>query len=106
MAVDALLKKEFDVHRAHKTAHPLMKAYGVDAVPFDDARMDGWRDALKGGVVHQHSTGLTVCGGIDDVWITSKKELMVVDYKATSKDERITELDKDWHDGYKRQVEV
>jgi hypothetical protein len=33
-AVDLLLKKEFDIHRADATAHPLMKAYGLDAVPF------------------------------------------------------------------------
>ena len=32
-AVDTLLKKEFDMHRAKGTAHPLMDAYGLDAVP-------------------------------------------------------------------------
>ncbi len=105
-AVDALLKKEFDKHRAQKSQHPLMKAYGLDAVPFDHPRMDEWRDSLKGGIVYKHAAGLTVCGGVDDLWITSKNEIIVVDYKATSKDARITELDQDWHDGYKRQVEV
>src|SRR3954468_7572187 len=39
-AVDHLLKKEFDTHRAEGTAHPLMKSYGLDAVPFRDARME------------------------------------------------------------------
>ena len=43
VAVDALLKKEFDVHRAGKTAHPLMKKYGVDAVPFSHPEIDSWR---------------------------------------------------------------
>lgn len=105
-AVDALLKKEFDTHRVGKTAHPLMKTYGLDAIPFDDPRMDGWRDSLRGGVICEHETGMTVCGGVDDVWITSQNELIVVDYKATSKDERIEALDKEWHAGYKRQVEV
>ena len=33
-------------------------------------------------------------------------EYIVVDYKATSKDEEITELNKDWQIGYKRQMEV
>jgi hypothetical protein len=28
-----------------------MKAYKLDAIPFADARMDGWRDSLRGGVV-------------------------------------------------------
>lgn len=34
VAVDTLLKKEFDYHRVNQSAHPLMKQYGVDAVPF------------------------------------------------------------------------
>lgn len=106
-AVDALLKKEFDMHRAGKTSHPLMEQYGVDAVPLQDPRMDEWRDSLRGGVVVKHaSTGMTVCGGVDDVWVNPKGEFIVVDYKATSKEERITSLDQDWHDGYKRQMEV
>lgn len=105
-AVDALLKKEFDAHRAAKTPHPLMKAYGLDAVPFAHANMDEWRDSLRGGIVCEHTTGLTVCGGVDDIWVTPKNELIVVDYKATSKDGKIVSLDEEWHDGYKRQIEV
>ena len=106
-AVDALFKKEFDTHRAAKTAHPLMQAYKVDAVPFDDPRMDEWRDSLKRGITHQHiKTGLLVSGGVDDVWVNPKGELIIVDYKATSKDEKIVALDQEWHDGYKRQMEI
>jgi hypothetical protein len=105
-AVDALLKKEFDAHRAKKTPHPLMKAYGLEAVPFAHAQMDEWRDSLRGGVVYKHSTGLTICGGVDDIWVTPKNELIVVDYKATSKDQKIESLDEEWHDGYKRQIEI
>ena len=29
-----------------------------------------------------------------------------MDYKATAKNEEIKELDKDWHEGYKRQMEI
>lgn len=105
-AVDALLKKEFDAHRAAKTAHPLVAAYGVDAVPFAHAKMDEWRDSLKGGIICEHETGMTVCGGVDDIWVTPEDELIVVDYKSTSKDGRIESLDEEWHDGYKRQIEV
>src|SRR5580704_15267389 len=47
-AVDALLKKEFDVHRAKNQAHPLMAAYGLDAVPYSHALMNTWRDTFKG----------------------------------------------------------
>lgn len=106
-AVDFLFKKEFDVHRANGTPHPLMKAYGVDAVPLNDPRMDEWRDSLKRGITHLHKqTGLLVCGGVDDVWINKKGELIIADYKATSKDEKIIALDQEWHDSYKRQMEV
>lgn len=105
-AVDELLKKEFDGHRAKGTAHPLMKAYGVDAVPFDHEKMDEWRDALRGGVQYLHEpTNLLITGGIDDIWVSPKKELMVVDYKATSKKEEVN-LDAEWQIGYKRQVEI
>ena len=105
-AVDTLLKKEFDIHRAKQTAHPLMKAYGLDAVPFAHEQMDEWRDSLRRGVTYLHpETNLLITGGVDDIWINSTGELIVVDYKATSKDGRVS-LDADWQIGYKRQMEV
>ena len=106
-AVDALLKKEFDIHRAAGTRHPLAEAYGLDAVPLAHARMDEWRDALKRGVRYIHpQTGFTVRGGVDDVWVGKDGKLIVIDYKATSKDKKIESLDEEWHRGYKRQLEI
>ncbi len=105
-AVDALLKKEFDIHRAANTQHPLMQAYGVDAVPFAHKDIDTWRENFKGVEVVHQPTGFTVSGAVDDLWVNPAGELIVVDYKSTSKDEKIEALDKDWHDGYKRQMEV
>ncbi len=106
-AVDELLKKEFDTHRANGTQHQLAAAYGVDAVPFDDPRMDEWRDALRRGIQHIHKpTGMTVRGGVDDVWVDKDGKLIIVDYKATSKAGKIESLDEDWHRGYKRQLEI
>jgi hypothetical protein len=105
-AVDALLKKEFDIHRVGKTQHPLMKAYGIDAVPFLHPQMDEWRDALRGGVVFLHKpTGFLVTGGVDDLWQGSDGSVIVVDYKATSKETEVS-LDAEWQRGYKRQMEV
>lgn len=104
-AVDKLLKKEFDIHRSNGTKHPLMKAYGIDAVPFVHERMDEWRDSLRRGVtVSIDGTHVIVTGGVDDVWVRPDGELIVVDYKATSKDDEVT-LDADWQIGYKRQME-
>jgi CRISPR/Cas system-associated exonuclease Cas4 (RecB family) len=106
-AVDELLKKEFDVHRAANKAHPLMEAYGLDAVPFVHEKMDEWRDSLRRGITYLHTpTNLLITGGVDDVWADNKTgELIIVDYKATSKDGEVG-LDADWQIGYKRQMEI
>lgn len=104
-AVDALLKKEFDIHRTKGEMHPLMKAYKIDAIPFEHKDMEKWRDPFN-GISHLHTpTNFFVFGAIDDVWVNSKKELHIVDYKATSKADKIT-LDAKWQDGYKRQMEI
>ncbi len=105
-AVDHLFKKEFDIHRADGTAHPIMEQYGIDAVPFKHPQMDVWRDNFKGVEIKHKSTGFTVFGAVDDIWINPDGELIVVDYKATSKNEKIEKLEEDWHIGYKRQMEV
>lgn len=104
-AVDKLLKKEFDIHRAKKSAHPLMKAYGLEAVPFQHKMMDEWRENFKGVQYHHKPTNLIITGAVDDLWQDKNGEIIVVDYKATSKTSPVT-LDADWQDGYKRQMEI
>ena len=105
-AVDHLLKKEFDIHRAKGEKHPLITKYGVDARPVEHIELNAWRENFKGVQYEDPKTGLIITGAIDDLWINSKGEYIVVDYKATSKAEEIKELDKDWQDGYKRQMEI
>lgn len=106
VAVDELLKKEFDVHRANGTPHPFMKTYKIDAVPFNHPRMDEWRDSLRRGIEYvEPKTNLSVRGGVDDIWQNSKGQLIVVDYKATAKRDEIT-LDGDLGAQYRRQMEV
>jgi len=104
-AVDTLLKKEFDIHRAGKSKHPLMEEYKVDAIPFEHKDMNTWRDVFKGVIYDHKPTGLTITGAVDDVWINPAGELHVVDYKATSKDGKVN-LDAPWQIGYKRQMEI
>lgn len=104
-AVDKLLKKEFDIHRVGKIPHPLMTKYGIDAIPFEHPLMDIWRENFKGVEVKHAATGFTVSGAVDDVWVNPNGDLIVVDYKATSKDGEVN-LDAEWQDGYKRQMEV
>lgn len=105
-AVDKLLKKEFDIHRANGTPHPLMKTYGIDAVPLAHEKIDEWRDSLRAGITHKiDGTNVVVTGGVDDVWVKPNGEFIIVDYKATSKEEEVT-LDAEWQIGYKRQMEI
>lgn len=105
-AVDTLLKKEFDVHRAAGSAHPLMKHYGINAIPFGHPEINKWRENFVGIQYHHKPTNFIITGAIDDLWINPQGELIVVDYKSTSKNEPITILDKEWHNGYKRQMEI
>ena len=105
-AVDKLLKKEFDIHRVKGTRHPLMESYGIDAIPLAHEKIDEWRDSLRGGITYKvPDTNLVITGGVDDVWVKPNGEFIIVDYKATSKEEEVT-LDADWQDGYKRQMEI
>jgi hypothetical protein len=105
-AVDHLLKLEFDIHRTNGTKHALMEKYGIDARPVPHEDLEKWRHNFT-GVQHLHKpTNMLVFGAIDDLWQNARGEYIVVDYKSTSKDGEITELNQDWHDGYKRQMEI
>ncbi len=105
-AVDTLIKKEFDIHRAAGSAHPLMSAYGLKNIkPFAHESLDIWRDTFKGIEYLHQPTNLRITGAIDDLWINQAGELIIVDYKATSKEEKVS-LDKEWQIGYKRQMEI
>lgn len=105
-AVDKLLKKEFDIHRSRGTKHPLMEIYGIDAVPLAHEKIDEWRDSLRAGITFKIAgENVVVTGGVDDVWVNPKGEYIIVDYKATSKDDEVS-IDADWQMGYKRQMEI
>ncbi|MDD5568832.1 MAG: PD-(D/E)XK nuclease family protein [Candidatus Pacebacteria bacterium] len=104
-AVDTLLKKEFDLHRKDATPHPLIEEFGIDAIPYSHEKMDIWRNTLKGIEYLHEPTNLLITGAIDDVWINSLGDLLIVDYKATSKASEVS-LDADWQRGYKRQMEI
>jgi hypothetical protein len=84
----------------------LLAKYKIAAKPVAHPDLDQWRDNFTGIQYLHPRTGLIISGAIDDLWINSKKEYIVVDYKSTSKDEEITALDQDWQIGYKRQMEV
>lgn len=105
-AVDHLLKLEFDIHRLNGTKHALIEKYGVDARPVPHEDLEKWRHNFTGIQYLHPATNFLVFGAIDDLWQNSQGEYIVVDYKATSKSEDITELNKEWQNGYKRQMEI
>jgi len=107
IAVDELFKKEFDVYREKQEPHPIMSTYKIKAVPFAHEKMDTWREVFEGIDCTHADTGLTVSGAVDDIWMNTAGELIIVDYKATSKEGSITELsDSPWDQQYKRQLGV
>lgn len=103
-AVDTLLKKEFDIHRANGQPHPLMEKYHIDAVPIAHEKLSQWRENFV-GVQHLHApTNLLIFGAIDDLWQDKSSNYIVVDYKATSTEKEIS-LEDQWKQAYKRQME-
>jgi len=109
MAVDTLLKKEFDILREQKRPHRLMTEFRIDAIPFWHQDLHIWRDDVNkkvGASVLHKETNLNICGIVDDVWVNIKTDqLHIVDYKSTSTDYPIS-LDGEYKEGYKRQMEI
>ena len=77
---------------------------GLDAVPFQHAELDVWRQNFKGLRWLDDETGWTLCGAIDDLWKARTGELIVADYKATSRSEMPTT--KNLYPSYRRQMDV
>ncbi len=104
-AIDELFKREFDSYRAQGKAHPLMEQFSVDAVPMQHDKLNTWRQNFTGVSVLHEPTNLWVYGAIDDLWVDSKGQAIVVDYKATAKEQGVS-IDSAWQVSYKRQLEV
>jgi CRISPR/Cas system-associated exonuclease Cas4 (RecB family) len=103
--VDELLKKEFDKYRLEQKPHPYMLETGKNLIPFQHEQLDNWRANFKGVQFTDESLNLTFTGAVDDIWYDlDSKELIVVDYKATSKKTEVT-IDEEWQGGYRRQID-
>jgi len=108
IAVDALLKKEFDILREKGHAHDLMKEYNIDLIPYKHPDLPIWRDDIYkyvGASILHEPTNLKIQGIVDDIWVDKNGVLYIVDYKATSTKEKISLEDK-YKQGYKKQVEI
>ena len=104
-AVDELLKKEFDQYRAEGKPHPYMKNVDRNLIPYRHEKLDEWRENFKGVQFLHEETNFLLTGAVDDLWFDlDSEEVVVVDYKATSKNSDVT-IDADWQQGYRRQMD-
>ena len=104
-AVDELLKKEFDKYRLEQKPHPYMLETGKNLIPFQHEQLDDWRANFTGVQFTDENLNLTFTGAVDDVWYDlDSEELIVVDYKATSKKTDVS-IDEEWQGGYRRQID-
>ena len=76
----------------------------INAIPFAHPKLDEWRENFKGVQHHHEKTNFILTGAVDDLWINPNNELIVVDYKSTSKNGDVT-ITADWQRGYRRQAE-
>ncbi len=104
-AIDELFKKEFDRYRTQGKPHPIMSDNQIKAIPYAHDDLNTWRTNFTGVTTLHKPTNLHVFGAVDDVWVGDDDQLIVVDYKATSKATPVN-LDADWQISYKRQMEV
>ena len=107
IAVDNLCKNEFDYYRKIQEPHPLFIEYGIDAVPFKHKNLELWRSNFQGirykSIQHKYDFG----GAVDDIWQKKNGNLIIVDVKATSKnnfDWSETFNKYEYAKAYKRQV--
>ena len=105
LAVDHLLKNEFNYYRNLQTVPPILQEANINLIPFQHPSINDWRENFIGVRTHHQATGLDIAGAVDDIWVDANKVLYVVDYKATSK-EGFVSIETGWGVSYKRQVEV
>jgi CRISPR/Cas system-associated exonuclease Cas4 (RecB family) len=104
-AIDELFKKEFDTYRTQGKPHPIMSDNQIKAIPYAHEELNTWRTNFTGVSTEHIPTNLHIFGAVDDVWIGNDGQLIVVDYKATSKNSSVN-LDAEWQISYKRQMEI
>ncbi len=107
-AHDELMKKELDIYREKGEAHPYMESLERNLIPFQHEKMEDWRNNFKGVAYLHKKTNLIITGAIDDVWIdTDTNELVIIEYKSTSTQSEIDLNDgTPWKEQYKRQIDI
>ena len=81
MAIDSILKKEFDYYRERKAPHPEVQKFLIEPIrPYNGEEFVGWRKGAK--VIHK-KTNFEILGKFDDVWCSEDcSKLYLADYKG------------------------
>lgn len=109
--VDALLKEEFDLLRKDEKPHAIFKEYNLNFIPYnklDPEVLAKYRNNFKGVEAKSLKTKYTLFGSLDDLWFNlDTKEIVVLDYKATSNKnlEDYKTSTKHYHRAYLRQLD-
>jgi len=109
--VDALLKEEFDLLRKDGKPHAIFKEYNLNFIPYnklDPEVLAKYRNNFKGVEAKSKKTKYTLFGSLDDLWFNlDTKEIVVLDYKATSNKnlEDYKTSTKHYHKSYLRQLD-
>ncbi len=84
MAVDVLLKEEFDRYRAENKPHPLILAHKIPAKLFPNQNLlNQWRSNFAGLRYFDSELEATLFGAVDDVLEFEDGKLAPMDYKST-----------------------
>ena len=101
IAVDYLVKKEFDTYREKGTLPPVLKKYGIkDAKLFNGEELSEWRNNFKGISYFDEGLNAYLYGAVDDVLEFSDGSLGVIDYKSSGAREITI------YDDYQKQMDV
>ena len=109
ITVDNLCKNEFDYYRNLQEPHPLFLQNNIDAIPFRHKKLNDWRSNFKGIRYKSLEHGYDFGGAVDDIWQKNNGELIIVDVKATAKNnfDWIETFKKhEYPKAYKRQLEM
>lgn len=101
IAVDYLVKKEFDTYREKGQLPPVLKNYGIkDAKLYNGENLDEWRNNFKGVACFDESLNAILYGAVDDVLEFNDGSLGVIDYKSSGAKEITI------YDDYQKQMDV
>ena len=101
LAVDYLVKKEFDKYREKGELPPVLKKFGIkDAKLYNGDDLSEWRNNFKGISFEDESLNAKLYGAVDDILEFSDGSLAVIDYKSSGAREIKI------YDDYQKQMDV